>query len=157
MILGTFALFGVVACDEVHWNALFPPDGFYDPILEIETKKGRTDYSGELVNRFAGKYSISLAFERPAPVAQGYDLSEIPMSCVFSAEGGIIELPCGKTLVHFWGDESGLSVARYSVPDDVPKGMPVDLRVAFKSTVVLDELIATRGKVRIFVQKWSDL
>lgn len=157
MILGTIVLFAVIACDEVHWNALFPPDGFYDPILEIETKQGQKDYTGELVNRFAGKYSISLAFERPAPVAQGYDLSEIPMSCAFSAEGDIIELPCGKTLVHFWGDESGLSIARYSVPDDVPKGMPVNLRVAFKSTVVLDELIAIRGKVKIFVQKWSDL
>ncbi|MGK2924468.1 MAG: hypothetical protein ACSLE2_02495 [Lysobacterales bacterium] len=157
MIFGTFVLFGVIACDEVHWNALFPPDGIYDPILEIETKKGQPDYSGELVNQFAGKYSISLAFEKPAPIAQGYDLSEIQMSCAFSAEGGIVELPCGKTLVHFWGDESGLSVARYSVPEDIPKGMSVDLRVAFKSTLVLDELIATRGKVRIFVQKWSDL
>lgn len=157
VILGTFVSFGVVACDEVRWNALFPPDGLYDSILEIEAKKGQTEYSGNLVNRFPGKYSISLAFERPASVAQSYDLNEIQMSCAFSIEGVIIELSCGKTLVHFWGDQSGLSVARYSVPDDVPRGIPVDLRIAFKSAVVLDELIAARGTVRIFVQKWSDL
>ena len=157
LVLATLVFCGVAACDTEHWNELFPPDGYYDPIWEIETQNGKVGYSGQLVHEFAGKYSISLAFEKPASVSQGYDFDELHMSCTFSAEGAVVELPCGKSLLYYQGDRSGVSVALYSVPDDLPGDVPVELSVVFLSAAELDKLTATHGKVEIVVGKWSDL
>lgn len=157
LVLGALVFCGVTACDQEHWNELFPPDGYYDPIWEIETQNGKADYSAQLVHDFAGKYSISLAFEKPASVSQGYDFDELQMSCAFSLEGAVVELPCGKSLLYYKGDRSGVSVALYSVPEDVPGNVPLELRVVFLSAAELDKLKATHGKVEIVVRKWSDL
>lgn len=157
LVLGALVFCGVVACDEEHRNALNPPDGYYDPIWDMETQNGKADYSGQLVHKFAGKYSISLAFEKPASVSQGYDFDELQMSCTFSVEGSLVELPCGKSLLYYSGDRSGVSIALYSVPDNVPEDVPVELSVAFGSATDLDRLIAAYGKVEIVVSKWSDL
>jgi hypothetical protein len=155
--LSAAVICGVVACDEEHWNALVPPDGYYDPIWEIQTQNGKADYSGRLVHEFSGKYSISLAFENPTPVSQGYDFDELQMSCTFSVEGVPVELPCGTSLLHYWGDRSGVSVALYSVPGDFPKDVPVELTVVFGSATEFAELTAAHGRVDIIVRKWSDL
>ena len=157
LFLGALVLCGVVACDEAHWNAAFPPDGYYDPIWESGMTRGTGAYSGRLVHQFSGAYSISLAFEEAATISEGYAFDELGMSCTFLVDDSLLEVPCGKSLLSYWGDRNGVSVALYSVPEDLPKGVPVEMRVVFGSLAEVEEVVDHHGDVKIVVQNWSEL
>jgi hypothetical protein len=150
----TYSLSG---CYEQEFYSAFPPDGYFDPLLVIELKPDVLKYGGEITHQYSGDYSISLSFERSNPIGKGYDLQSLDVKCIFGNVVNMNQVSCGISLLPYWGEESGVSIGIYNVPEAVNRKEPVFLSLEFQSIQELEDIIDSYGKVSISIEKRSDL
>lgn len=144
-------------CDEQAFHSAFPPEGYFDPIIINELERDVLNYSGEIVHRYGGDYSISLSFEKANPTGTGYGLSALHLKCSYTDQGRSKQVVCGNSLLPYWGEESGLSIGIYSVPATVEQGEPVTFSLEFLEHEELENILESYGKVTLMIKKWSDL
>ena len=147
----------VMGCDGQTYYSIFPPDDYFDPVFAIELQPDVLDYSGEITHPYAGDYSISLSFEMPNPVGDGYDLRALKLDCAFNGGEVTRKLSCGDTLLPYWGEESGISIGIYSIPEAAGKQETVSFRIRFLNPQELGNILGAHGKTSILIRKWSDL
>ena len=150
-------LLATSGCDQEAVYSAFPPEGYFDPVLIVELEPDVLIYSQEMVHKYSGDYSISLSFEKVNPVGKGYGLPPLHLKCSYTDEGRVKQIPCGNSLLPYWGEESGLSIGIYSIPATVRQGEPVTFSLEFFKNEELESILESYGKVSLMIKKWSDL
>ena len=156
-LLCLFLLFAAAGCDDPAFRSAFPPEGYFDPLLEIELRPGVSEYRGEIVHDHEGDYSVSIALARANAVGAGYEFQRLDVQCEFSMAAESTRLNCGQSLAPYRGEESGISIGLYRVPRTVETGEAVMFTLRFHDLKELESLIATHGSATLVVHKWSDL
>jgi len=149
--------FATWGCDEQAFRSAFPPNGYFEPIFTVELKPDTLTYNGEFSHEYSGDYSISLSFERPNPKGYGYDIERLQVQCAFENATHITQLQCGNSLLEYWGDESGISIGLYNIPEAVRKHEIVSFSLEFQNSKELETIFETHGKISLIINKWSDL
>jgi hypothetical protein len=151
-------VFGTLCgCDSTVFYSMFPPEGYYEPVLAMDVNSHAKAYSSDIVHKYKGRYSVSLVFDRPNDVGTGYDLEHLDIHCTMSHGESTVDIPCGTRLLPFWGEESGISLAVYQVPDMAPQNENVVFRLEFQSEEQLKSVEARFGPIGLRIAKWSDL
>ena len=143
-------------CDEQALYSVFPPDDYYDPVFEVELRPDVLTYSGEISHQYIGDYSISLSFEKPNAIGYGYDIKTLQLQCAFKNATQTTKLQCGNSLLEYWGDESGISIGIYGIPEVAKKHEVVLFTLEFPAGEELEEIIDAYGKVSLSINKWAD-
>ncbi len=143
-------------CSEELYYNIFPPEGYYDPIVIEEINPTKATYKLNLTHKYKGIYVIALAFETPNPVGRGYGLEVIDVACSIGNSTKPMELSCGHELLHFWGETSGLAIALYNIPEVAGKGEPVQFLIKFGNIDNLLQQLVDQGQVSLIIEKWSD-
>ena len=79
------------------------------------------------------------------------------LKCSYSNEGFMKQVPCGISLLPYWGEESGVSIGIYSIPAIVQTGEAVTFSLEFLKKEELENILESYGKVSLVINKWSDL
>lgn len=155
ILLASISLLG---CREETFHALFPPEGYYAPVLAIDLQRGVLSYRTSAKLKYQGDYSLSLQFGRANPVGVGYSFSELRVRCTVAVPSrpGLSET-CDQPLLPFWGESSGISLGRLNVPLTIPKESLVELHVEFLDSEELAALLEAHGPATLVLEKWSDL
>jgi len=156
-LLTFILIFATTGCDQQAFQSAFPPEGYFDPVLVVELEPDVLNYSGEIVHQYRGDYSISLSFEKTNPVGKGYGLPALHLLCSLTDEGRMKRVPCGNSLLPYWGEESGVSIGIYSIPAAVQTGEAVTFSLEFLKNEELENILEAYGKVSLMIKKWSDL
>lgn len=150
-------LLATSGCDQQAVHSAFPPEGYFDPVLVVELEPDVLNYSGEVTHKYAGDYSISLSFEKANPIGEGYGLPALHLICSLTDDGRTKQIPCGNSLLPYWGEESGVSIGIYSIPATVQTGEAVTFSLEFLKNEELESILEAYGKVSLMIKKWSDL
>jgi hypothetical protein len=150
-------LFASPGCDEQAFYSAFPPEGYFNPVLIVDLEPDVLNYSGGVIHKYSGDYSISLSFEKANPTGKGYALPALHLICSYTNDRREKQIPCGNSLLPYWGEESGVSIGIYSIPATVQKGEEVTFSLEFLKNEELEYILESYGKVSLMIKKWSDL
>jgi len=147
----------VFGCDKQTLYSAFPPDDYFDPIFEVELEPNVLKYNGNLSHKYSGDYSISLSLERPNPAGYGYDIQALQVNCAFKNPTQVKQLQCGNSLLAYWGEESGISIGIYNIPEAAGMNETVSFTLEFQNIEELKTIFNSFGRVSLLIKKWSDL
>lgn len=137
--------------------SFLPPTNLYKPILNIQLDAELEACARQFrfVHPYVGDYEAGLVRAGPVPVLVGPTPVDLRIFIAFNTEGQLYEAVIGADQSPWWGrTESGVTLLRYSVPNDLPVLKVVECTMQVKHA---DKAVkAQYQNTRFYVRKASE-
>ncbi|MFC1753625.1 hypothetical protein ACFL96_09575 [Thermoproteota archaeon] len=132
-----------------------PPEDLFVPLASVDLKADQREYEFIIIHKYVGNHGAFIKFRRPESMDE---ITGIGLKARLTVEqdGEMIYDKTSDIQSRYWGkSESGLSLNPYYVPDDLPVGIALKVKVFIEGDI--GDILERFEDVKVVLCKGSDL
>lgn len=136
-------------------NFIFPPKGFYEPLVTMKLEYDKSEYEFEISHMYPGGYSVAIDVPTSDGIGVMYERYFQTSVEIETGAEQIYKRDASYPNLNYWRDVGGgLTLDIYDVPNLVEKGKPVSFKISILGDIA--GFVEKYGEAKIVMSKYSD-